>query len=216
MNRFFLFSLLAVAIITFEGCGLISGDATPGSSPSSETLQNGDIIFQTSLSLQSIPIQLATNSPYSHVGIVYHQEGKAYVFEAVQPVKSTPLEEWINRGKEGHYVVKRLKDASPLTEQSLAAMLEIGETWRGRSYDGKFQWTDDLLYCSELVWKLYDRGAGVELCAPSSVGDLELSDPKVLSLIKKRYPSGNYPKDEVIVTPADLFGCSLLKTVIEN
>ena len=73
-----------------------------------------------------------------------------------------------------------------------------------------------MTFWSGLVWKLYERGAGVELRAPSSVGDLELSDPKVLSLIEKRYPSGHYPKDQVIVTPADQFGCSLLKAVIEH
>ena len=206
MNLSLFPAVLVTAILVLGGCN----------SSSSEALQNGDIIFQTSESRQSVPIQLATNSPYSHVGIVYIQDGRTFVFEAVQPVKSTPLQEWIDRGKDGHYVVKRLKDTSPLTEESLAAMLEIGESWRGRSYDGKFQWSDDLLYCSELVWKLYDRGAGIELCAPSSVGELELSDPKVLSLIKQRYPTGNYPKDEVIVTPADLFGCSLLETVIKH
>jgi hypothetical protein len=33
--------------------------------------RNGDIIFQTSLSDQSVAIQAATKSPYSHLGIVY-------------------------------------------------------------------------------------------------------------------------------------------------
>ena len=33
--------------------------------------QNGDVIFQTSGSSQSKEIQLATNSKFSHVGIVY-------------------------------------------------------------------------------------------------------------------------------------------------
>jgi hypothetical protein len=54
-------------------------------------IQNGDIIFQTSLSTQSKAIQLATNSPYSHCGIIYKDGEKFYVFEAVQPVKKTPL-----------------------------------------------------------------------------------------------------------------------------
>ena len=39
--------------------------------------RNGDIIFQTSESAQSTAIQLATHSPYSHMGIVYVDNGQA-------------------------------------------------------------------------------------------------------------------------------------------
>jgi hypothetical protein len=60
--------------------------------------RNGDIVFQTSRSPQSLAIQLATKSPYSHMGIVYVQGGAPFVFEAVQPVKLTPLRSWIERG----------------------------------------------------------------------------------------------------------------------
>lgn len=200
-------AVLASAALILVGC----------SSPSVEGLQNGDIIFQTSQSRQSVPIQLATNSPYSHVGIVYVNEGKEYVFEAVQPVKLTPLQDWIKRGKDGHYVVKRLKDTSSLTSENLKAMRTIGEAWLGTSYDLKFLWSDDLLYCSELVWKVYDRGADIQLCTPSGVDDLELSNPKVEALLIQRYGSrDNIPDDEVIVTPADLFDCNLLTTVVEH
>ena len=58
-------------------------------------LKQGDIIFQTSLSSQSQAIQLATNSPYSHMGILFQESGKWFVFEAIQPVKMTPLDTWI-------------------------------------------------------------------------------------------------------------------------
>ena len=56
---------------------------------------DGDIVFHTSRSAQSQAIQLATKSPYSHMGIVYLRDGKPFVLEAVQPVKLTPLDEWI-------------------------------------------------------------------------------------------------------------------------
>lgn len=42
-------------------------------------VQNGDIIFQTSLSSQSLAIQKATHSPYSHMGIIILKNGKPYV-----------------------------------------------------------------------------------------------------------------------------------------
>lgn len=47
--------------------------------------------FRTSQPVQSQAIQLATHSPYSHCGIQYRQHGKWQVFEAVQPVRLTPL-----------------------------------------------------------------------------------------------------------------------------
>lgn len=37
-----------------------------------------------------------------------------FVFEAVQPIKITPFTEWIKRGKNEHYVVKRLKNAEQI------------------------------------------------------------------------------------------------------
>src|SRR4051794_22201057 len=75
-------------------------------------VQDGDIVFQTSRSAQSLAVQRATGARFSHMGLVLYKGGKPFVFEAVAPVKFTPLEQWIARGQGGHYVVKRLKDAS--------------------------------------------------------------------------------------------------------
>src|SRR5437867_2402013 len=75
-------------------------------------LQDGDIIFQTSRSPQSLAIQRATHSPYSHMGIILYRSGRPFVFEAIATVRYTPLGEWIDRGSGGHYVVKRLRDAA--------------------------------------------------------------------------------------------------------
>jgi hypothetical protein len=41
--------------------------------------RNGDIIFHTPRSAQSVAIQMATNSPYSHMGIVYIRNSKPMV-----------------------------------------------------------------------------------------------------------------------------------------
>ena len=151
--------------------------------------RDGDLIFQTTLSSQSEAIQLATHSPYSHMGVVYVENGQAMVFEAVGPVKATPLTECIARGDEGRYAVKRLKRVDDvLTPEVLLKMKQVGQTrFAGLPYDRYFEWSDERLYCSELVWKIYREGAGVEIGMPRRMGDYDLSHPVVRELLKERY-----------------------------
>src|SRR3989442_3366149 len=70
-------------------------------------VQDGDIIFQTSRSPQSLAIQRATHSPYSHMGIILYRSGPPFVFEAIATVRYTPLVEWIDRSSGGHYGPKQ-------------------------------------------------------------------------------------------------------------
>ena len=145
-----------------------------------KVLRDGDLIFQTSLSGQSRAIQEATGSKYSHCGIIYRDGCDYFVYEAVQSVKSTPLAQWIARGKGGHYVVKRLAGAdSLLTERNIAAMRREAARFAGRDYDLTFGWSDDRLYCSELIWKIYDRTLGIRLGNLQRLGDFDLSAPAV-------------------------------------
>lgn len=57
----------------------------------------GDIVFHESTSRQSPIIKLAQNSRWTHCGIVFNIGSDAFVYEAVEPVKYTPLKEWIAR-----------------------------------------------------------------------------------------------------------------------
>jgi hypothetical protein len=126
-----------------------------------EWFKSGDLIFQTSLSGQSKAIQLATKSKYSHCGLIYKDGNDCYVFEAIQTVKWTPLYKWIARGQDRKYVIKRLKNAEQvLTPATLARMKQVGDQFNGKKYDLTFEWSDDKIYCSELIWKIYQRATG--------------------------------------------------------
>jgi uncharacterized protein YycO len=121
-------------------------------------IKNGDIIFQTSLSSQSKAIQVATHSKYSHCGLIYKDRNDFFVFEAIQTVKRTPLDKWIARGENGKFVIKRLKSAEQvLTAATLQKMKQIGEGFTGKNYDLTFEWSDNKIYCSELIWKVYQK-----------------------------------------------------------
>lgn len=174
--------------------------------------QDGDILFQTSRSAQSVAIQKATHSPYSHVGIVLFRDSRPYVFEAVQPVKFTPLKAWIMRGKDGRYVAKRTR--KPLSTAALAAMRRLATRYAGRPYDPTFEWSDQRMYCSELVWKLY-RGAGITLAPLSRLGSFDLSDPGVRKILQQRY-GDHVPLDEPVIAPSALLDSPLLKTVADE
>jgi Permuted papain-like amidase enzyme, YaeF/YiiX, C92 family len=180
-----------------------------------EQLRDGDIIFHESRSSQSRAIQLATKSRYSHMGILYRQEGKWYVYEAVQPVKLTPLRSWIERGKDSHFVVKRLRRSGILTPQVLRKMQRAGEEYRGKNYDLYFEWSDDRIYCSELVWKIYKRAAGVEIGRLQTLKDFDLTHPAVQAKMRERY-GNRIPRNEPVISPAAMFDSTLLVEVVRH
>jgi uncharacterized protein YycO len=181
-----------------------------------EVLQDGDIIFQGSESAQSKAIQLATHSKYSHCGIIFKTADECYVFEAVQPVQSTPLKEWIKRGKDGKYVVKRLKDADKvLTAKALAHMKRSGGRFTDKDYDFYFDWSNQRIYCSELVWKIYKRGTGLEIGHLQKLKDFDLSNPIVKEKLAERY-GDKIPYNETVISPGAMFDSELLMTVISN
>lgn len=179
-------------------------------------VQDGDVIFQTSRSSQSLAIQKATASPYSHMGILFHRGRSPFVFEAVAKARYTPLVEWIDRGSGGHFVVKRLKRAKLLlTPQVLAAMKRAADEMQGRPYDLTFGWSDERLYCSEVVWKLYERSLGVRIGELQRLRDFDLSAPHVQAKLRERY-GAHIPLEEPVISPSAMFASPLLETVAQR
>lgn len=150
------------------------------------------------------------------MGIVYKQGNDFFVYEAVQPVKLTPLNEWISRGENGHYVVKRIKDSENLlTSETLTKMKQIGEKYTGKDYDLYFEWSDSRIYCSELVWKIYKEALGLEIGELEKLGDFNLNDKAVKQKLKERY-GDNIPKDELVISPSSMFESDKLITILKN
>jgi hypothetical protein len=191
---------------------ILLASALAGPSSLESRLRDGDIIFHESRSSQSRAIQLATKSRYSHMGIVYRRDGRWFVYEAVQPVKLTPLRDWIARGKNGHFVVKRLRDPRLLTPAVLKRMRTAGDRYRGRSYDLYFEWSDDRIYCSELVWKIYKQGAGIEIGRLQKLREFDLSHDAVRAKMRERY-GNRIPRDEPVISPSAMFDSTVLVEV---
>jgi hypothetical protein len=175
-----------------------------------EPLRDGDIIFHRSRSSQSEAIQRATHSPYSHMGMVVYRDGRPHVFEAIATVRYTPLAQWTARGASGHYVVKRLK--TPLTSLQSQKLRDAAARYAGKPYDLYFEWSDDRIYCSELVWKAYRDALGLELGARQQLREFDLSDPLVQAKMRERY-GGKVPLGEPVISPAAVYESSLLQTI---
>jgi len=150
------------------------------------------------------------------MGIVYVEEGQPFVYEAIQPVRLTRLEDWERRGEGGHFVVKRLRDADRLlTAGNLSRMKAEGKKFQGRNYDLYFERSDDRMYCSELVWKIYYRALGIEIGRTQMLGDFDLSDPAVIRKMKERW-KGSIPLNETVISPAAMFESAQLITVYSH
>lgn len=215
---FQIFQLILFCCFILSCQNSIQSDDDNNNSPEkapSNLIQEGDIIFQTSLSSQSLAIQKATKSKYSHLGMISIQNGEYYVFEAVQPVKVTPIQAWIYRGEDEHFAVKRLKNAKSLmTEANIAKMKNQAKKYIGKNYDSLFGWSDERIYCSELVWKMYKEALGIEVGTLQQLKEFDLSDPIVQAKVKERY-GGTIPKEEIVISPESIYQSELL-TTIEN
>jgi len=198
------FSLLV--LLALSGCGKSVTDQ----------VRDGDIIFHTSRSPQSGAIQKATHSKYSHMGIIFLRDGNPFVFEANKTVQYTPLEKWIARGEGGHYVVKRLRDANRvMPPDAVAKLRRAASEFQGAPYDHTFEWSDNRIYCSELVWKIYDRGMGIRIGRLKKLRDFDLSDIAVKTMMKERY--GNHvPMEETVISPGEMFSSDVLKVVTKH
>jgi hypothetical protein len=203
---FFLTAIVAgLVLLAFNPPVLLEKTTTP-------VYKEGDIIFQSSSEGQGLAIQLATHSPYSHVGMIIKQNNQWMVLEAIQPVCITPLQEFIDRGDDKKYVVKRLKEGSFTGGECL-------ETYKkknlGKPYDAYFGWGDDRLYCSELVWKVYKNCCNKEIGKLEMIKDLDLSNPIVQYKLKERYGK-NIPYEEKVISPGAMFDSELLMEVYKK
>ncbi len=175
--------------------------------------QSGDIIFQISSAGQGKAIQLATKSLYTHCGIIYEIDNKFFVYEAIQPVKLTPLEDWINKGQKKHFVTKRLKNADEiLTQNILENMQKIGKPYQGKNYDIFFAWSDQDMYCSEMVWKIYKKAINIEVGKCQLFKDFDLSSQEVKKIIEQRYGE-KIPLEETVISPVAILKSENLETI---
>ena len=94
-------------------------------------------------------------------------------------------------------------------------MKEIGNKFKGKNYDLTFEWSDDKIYCSELIWKIYKRATGFEVGKLEKLSDFDLTNAAVKAKMKERYGT-KIPLNETVISPAAIFDSENLITVRVN
>jgi hypothetical protein len=192
-------------------------------------LKDGDIVFQTSRSNQSLAIMAASGSPYSHMGFIRldAQDGPV-VIETGAQVRETPLQQWIDRGVGRRVVIKRI---TGLTTTQANNALQWAKKVYGKPYDLFFLEDDAAFYCSELVYDAFREGAGISIGKMEKAGTLKLDTSAARALIEKRWQK--HPlctaskastadqcfeiiKSQHLVTPGSILNDSKLETIYSN
>jgi uncharacterized protein YycO len=113
-------------------------------------------------------------------------------------------------------VIKRLKNTDQfLTSAALQKMTQVGDKMSGKDYDLTFEWSDDKIYCSELVWKIYQRATGLEIGKLQRLEEFDLTNDAVKAKMKERY-GNKIPLNEIVISPAAIYESDLLMTVKSN
>jgi len=173
-------------------------------------LQEGDIVFQASGSRQAPLLSLLTASEFTHCGVISIKNGKPFVIEAVSKVREIPLDQWVTKGKGKKYAVGRSK--INLSKGDKKALILYARKQINKDYDFLFQWSDKTMYCSELVWKAY-QNAGIEISKRKKFSDYPIEMAIAKSEIKKRYKNKIFNKNEVVVSPVDIYRSEKIKII---
>lgn len=178
------FILLIISMLLLAGCG---------NSIDVANLQEGDVVFIESQSSQSPYIKVGTMSKWTHCGVVVNTPEGLKILEASKTVRLTPFAKFIGSAKNDNWAVKR-------PDQKLEKSISYSK-YLGMPYDLEFKFNNGKMYCSELVWLVY-QDQGVELCKPRKVSSFICTRiPRVKKLMQKR----NISMEQTAVAPVDLY-----------
>ena len=161
--------------------------------------QEGDLLFQ-SLPMNPVvqTIEGASQSPYSHCGIVIKKHNEWFVLEAIGPVKETPLSNWVAQGREYHFDAFRLHD---LYTKFIPNFIKAAYTYIGRPYDIRYRLDDENIYCSEIIYKAFLTASKLELGSKIKLGDMNW---KPYEFTIRQLEGGQLPLERQMITPVSI------------
>jgi Permuted papain-like amidase enzyme, YaeF/YiiX, C92 family len=79
----------------------------------------------------------------------------------------------------------------------------VARKFQGKKYDLAFEWSDERMYCSELVWKIYKEALDVEIGSLQRLREFHLEDPVVKGKLRERY-GHEIPLEEPVIPSCDV------------
>ena len=180
-------------------------------------LKDGDLVFIKSQTAQAQLLRIATDSEWSHVGMAFKAKKGWDVIEAVQPVQWTSLFSFVRRSNNLQFEIYRAK-----FDFDAKAIKAFAEKFLGSDYDLIFAWDQNRWYCSELVWKAYEKVTAEHLGVLQKIGDLKVTDPRVLTEAKRRYEAYGMTWDQEawfdseVITPVQMMKSDKLQKVFDT
>ena len=181
--------------------------ANPQVDLSQYDFRDGDIVFQHWSNRLGNVICDVTESPLSHCGMIVHRNGEPQVIEAVGPVRYIALAKWMKQGQKQHFTQMRLRDVS---KEQIAKTIKVAESMLGVPYDIQYELDDEKIYCSELVYKAYLRGAKISVGEIQKLGDLNWKPNEAFI---REITGGDLPLEREMVSPASVARSSKLKLI---
>ncbi|MBS2033169.1 MAG: hypothetical protein JST54_35175 [Deltaproteobacteria bacterium] len=170
-------------------------------------IQPGDVVLQDlACGLRCNLVRDVTHSRYTQVGVVLEKDGKREVWESFGPVSAVPLENWVDRGKEGRVAVYRPKQVD------VAKLDAAVRANAGKPDDTDFSWDDHALYAGELVEKSFER-AGTPLVTPHTLAASALAEHEKGI---RGLTHGNLTPQLPVVMPVDFTHSDKLTRVVDE
>lgn len=170
---------------------------------------------------------------FTHCGIVFDDKGVWKVYEGRGRDGKDPvsLEQWQKDeggGRAIHNVyVRRLADRSVLTKDALKIMRDGANALHHTRYDFGFSWSDDYVYCSELIYKAYEKAgaAANTLKKPHPIKDYYEAVPALAQTIKDQLDSAKaktcrggepFNPEEPAISPEEIYNSPGLVSVNDD
>lgn len=175
-------------------------------------LQDGDIVFTSVPNQLYQSVEKATNSPTSHVGIIFKIDGKWMVAESRVPLsRYTPLGDFIGRSKNGWFRIKRVSHR--LSKDDIAKLRSVCDGMMGKLYHLGFKYKSNRQFCSKFVYDAYKKSLSIEVGKIVTFKALLNENPSAPQTFWRLWYFGFIPWDRLTVTPGSQYDDPALKQV---
>lgn len=181
-----------------------------------KVIQEGDLVFQNLEKSPDTNLWTALDSEYNHVGIVIKIDDKFMVYTVDDEVKYVPFGEYIKRGSEGHYLIKRMLNSTGKIDKLYSYEIRNATKWyKNRTYDYQLEIDNKRVYEPEIVWKIYREAFMTELGPLARLSSIDFSSPQAQQYLKRHF-NGSITKDQEIITMDQILYCEFLEVVAKG